>query len=96
MAKDDISARVRLRELKILSDNYYVLRKASFDFQRRDGQWQSLDRESYELGEAAVVLPVDRARDKVLLIKQFRLPCFLSGYKQLLLETVAGKLDGDE
>src|SRR3954469_8536133 len=96
MAKDDISGRVRLRELKTLSNNYYILRKASFDFQRRDGQWQSLDRESYELGEAAVVLPVDRARDRVLLIKQFRLPCFLWGYKQLLLEAVAGKLDGDK
>jgi nudix-type nucleoside diphosphatase (YffH/AdpP family) len=96
MSDQDISARVRLRGTKILSDDYYILRKASFDFQRRDGQWQSQDRESYEIGEAAVVLPVDRARDKVLLIKQFRLPCFLWGYKQLLIEAVAGKLDGDE
>jgi nudix-type nucleoside diphosphatase (YffH/AdpP family) len=94
--KDDISGRVRLRDVKILSDDYYILRKAHFDFQRRDGHWQTQDRESYELGEAATVLPVDRARNKVLLIRQFRLPCLLWGYKQLLLEAVAGKLDGDE
>jgi nudix-type nucleoside diphosphatase (YffH/AdpP family) len=93
--EDDISSRVRLRDLKILSDNYYTLREASFDFQRRDGQWQSQSRESYDIGDAAAVLPWDRARDRVILIKQFRWPMFESGYRQLLVETIAGKLDGD-
>jgi nudix-type nucleoside diphosphatase (YffH/AdpP family) len=95
MAKDDISTRVRLRELKTLSDNYYHLRKASFDFQRRDGAWQHQERETYDIGDAATVLPLDRARDRVLLIRQFRLPPFVWGYKQVLIEVVAGKLDGD-
>jgi nudix-type nucleoside diphosphatase (YffH/AdpP family) len=92
---DDISDRVRLRDLKILSDNYYTLREASFDFQRRDGQWQSQSRESYDIGDAATVLPWDKARDRVILIKQFRWPMFESGYRQLLVEAIAGKLDGD-
>src|ERR1700753_1937834 len=92
---DDIESRVKLRDLKILSDNYYVLRKASFDFQRGDGQWQHQERESYDIGDAAAVLPFDRARGKVLLIKQFRWPLFEWGYKQLLIEVIAGKLDGD-
>ncbi len=34
---DDISSRVKLQGLKILSDNHYILRKASFDFLRGDG-----------------------------------------------------------
>jgi nudix-type nucleoside diphosphatase (YffH/AdpP family) len=93
---DDISDRVRLRELKLLSDNHYHLRKASFDFRRRDGKWQHQERESYGIGDAAVVLPWDRPRDRVLLIKQFRWPAFEWGYKQLLIEAVAGKLDGDD
>jgi nudix-type nucleoside diphosphatase (YffH/AdpP family) len=93
--KDDISGRVRLRDLKILSDNYYILRKASFDFQRGDGQWQHQERESYDIGDAAAVLPHDRARDRVLLIQQFRWPMFEWGYRQLLVEVIAGKLDGD-
>ena len=92
---DDISTRVRLRELKVLSGQYYTLRLASFDYQRGDGQWQHQMRESYDLGDAAMVLPVDRARDKVLLIKQFRWPVFESGYRQPLIEVIAGKLDGD-
>jgi nudix-type nucleoside diphosphatase (YffH/AdpP family) len=52
-------------------------------------------RESYELGDAVTVLPVDRARDKVLLIRQFRWPVFEWGVTETLIEAVAGKLDGD-
>jgi nudix-type nucleoside diphosphatase (YffH/AdpP family) len=92
---DDISARIKLRDLKILSGKYYTLRLASFDYQRGDGAWQHQERESYDLGDAAVVLPYDRARGKVLLIRQFRWPVFESGYRQLLIEAIAGKLDGD-
>ena len=95
MSDDDISNRVRQRELWILSDHYYTLRKASFDFQRSDGAWQHQERESYDLGDAAAVLPWDRARGLVILIKQFRWPVFEWGYKKLLVEVIAGKLDGD-
>ena len=92
---DDIGGRIRLRHLDILSSHYYTLRKAGFDFQRRDGAWQHQERESYDIGDAAAVLPWDRARGLVLLIKQFRWPVFEWGYKQLLVEVIAGKLDGD-
>ena len=95
MSKDDISGRVRLRELITLSDNHYTLRRASFDFQRRDGVWQHQVRESYDIGDAAVVLPLDRARGRVLLIRQFRWPVFEAGYRRPLIEAIAGKLDGD-
>lgn len=92
---DDLSHRIRLRELKILSDHYYTLRKASFDYQRGDGGWQRQERESYDLGDAAAVLPFDAAHRKVILIKQFRWPVFEWGHKHLLIEVIAGKLDGD-
>jgi nudix-type nucleoside diphosphatase (YffH/AdpP family) len=92
---DDIETRVKLRGLQTLSDNHFTLRKASFDFRRGDGEWQHQERESYDIGDAAAVLPFDKARDKVLLIKQFRWPVFEWGYKQLLVEVIAGKLDGD-
>lgn len=48
------------------------------------------------MGDGAAVLLWDQARDKVLLIKQFRWPPFERGYRQLLIEVVAGKLDGDD
>jgi nudix-type nucleoside diphosphatase (YffH/AdpP family) len=92
---DDIGNRVRLRDLKILSDHYYTLRMAGFDFQRRDGAWQHQERESYDIGDAAAVLPFDMARGLVILIKQFRWPVLEWGYRKLLVEVIAGKLDGD-
>lgn len=96
MEKTDITSRVKLRELKILSDSHYTLRKAVFDYRRRDGAWQENARESYDIGNGAAVLPIDAARDKVLLIKQFRWPAFEAGYRELLIEAPAGKLDGDD
>ncbi len=41
------------------------------------------------------MLPFDRVRGRVLLIQQFRWPIFEWGYRQLLVEVIAGKLDGD-
>jgi nudix-type nucleoside diphosphatase (YffH/AdpP family) len=93
---DDITARVKLRDLKILSDNYYVLRKATFDYLRRDGRWQTSERESYDIGDVAAVLPIDPRTDTVMLIRQFRWPVFEWGYQQQLIEVIAGKLDGDD
>ncbi|TQU55727.1 GDP-mannose pyrophosphatase, partial [Xanthomonas perforans] len=29
---------VRIRSIDVLSDNWYVLRKVTFDFQRKDGR----------------------------------------------------------
>jgi nudix-type nucleoside diphosphatase (YffH/AdpP family) len=96
MTSKDISDRVRLRDLKTLSNNHYTLRRAEFDFRRSDGTWQAQSRESYDIGDAAAVLPLDRARGKVLLIRQFRWPAFESGSRELLVEAIAGKLDGDD
>lgn len=93
---DDISSRIRLRNLEVLADNHFTLRRATYDYHRRDGRWQTDNRESYDIGDGAVVLPVDRARGTVLLIRQFRWPAFEWGYRELLIEAVAGKLDQDD
>ena len=66
MSNKDISGRVKLRELKILSDNHYTLRRADFDYQRSDGSWQPLSRECYDMGDGAAVLPIDKAREKLV------------------------------
>jgi nudix-type nucleoside diphosphatase (YffH/AdpP family) len=91
----DIGERVRGQSLTILSDNHYILRRADFEYRHGDGQWQAQRRESYDVGDGAAVLPIDRKAGTVLLIRQFRWPVFETGYRQLLIETIAGKLDGD-
>jgi nudix-type nucleoside diphosphatase (YffH/AdpP family) len=93
---EDLTDRVRIRDVKILSDKHYTLRETEFDYRRRDGAWQSLSRETFDRGHAAAVLPIDKARGTVLLIKQFRLPPYETGYRQALIEVIAGGLDGDD
>ena len=85
--------RVRVREVRVLSDDWYVLRKTTFDYQRRDGAWQTLSRETYDRGNGAVVLPYDPSRGTVLLTRQFRYPAYVNGHPGPLVEAIAGLLD---
>ncbi|UCU97429.1 GDP-mannose pyrophosphatase NudK [Acidovorax radicis] len=88
---------VRNVEVQVLSDNWYVLRKVSFDLRRRDGQWQRQSREAYDRGNGAALLLFDPRRQTVVLTRQFRLPAFLNGCADgYLIETCAGLLDGDD
>ena len=73
-----------------------VLKKAAFEFRRRDGEWKPLERLVFDIGDAAAVLPYDAARGTVLLLRQFRLPAYMSGKGGFLVEACAGKLDGDD
>ncbi|SPJ22820.1 NUDIX domain-containing protein [Palleronia abyssalis] len=88
-----ISDRVRLHELTVLSDNWYTLRKARFDYRMSDGTWQEQTRESYDRGNGCVCLLYDPARRTVILIRQFRWPAFENGHDDLLIEAPAGLLD---
>jgi nudix-type nucleoside diphosphatase (YffH/AdpP family) len=89
--------RVRMVEQRVLSDNWYVLTKNTFDYQRNDGQWQRQSRETYDRGNGAVLLPYNCAKGTVVLIRQFRFPAFVNGCADgLLIEACAGLLDGDE
>ena len=85
--------RVRVREVKLLSDNWYTLKTTRFDFLRSDGQWQTQDRETYDRGNGATILLYQRERRRVLLTRQFRYPVFVNGWQRLMVETVAGLLD---
>ncbi len=91
----DISDRVQLHELKVLSDNWYVLRKADFSWRRDDGTWQRQTREVYDRGNGATILLYDPARRTVVLTRQFRMPAYLSGNREMLIEAAAGLLDDE-
>jgi len=84
---------VRIHTEELLSDNWYVLKKYSFDLRRRDGSWQAQTREVYDRGNGATVLLYNRERRTVLLIRQFRMPTFVNGYHGYLIESAAGLLD---
>jgi nudix-type nucleoside diphosphatase (YffH/AdpP family) len=85
--------RVRIIDTTVLSDDWYVLKKTTFDFQRRDGSWQRQSRETYDRGNGATILLLDRARRTVILTRQFRLPAVVNGHDGMMLEAAAGLLD---
>lgn len=86
--------RVKIHSIEVLSDNWYVLRKATFDYQRNNGEWQTQSREVYDRGNGATILLYNLAQQTVVLTRQFRFPAFSNGLESgLLIETAAGLLD---
>ena len=89
-----LADRIRVRAARVLSDDWFVLKKPTFDWRHSDGSWQSVTRETYDRGNGATLLPYDTDRRTVLLTRQFRYPAYVNGCDDLLIETAAGLLDG--
>lgn len=88
----------KIKNLKeeILSNNWYTLRKLTFDYQRNDGTWQAQEREAYDRGNGAVILLYNQNKGTVILTKQFRAPTYINGNPTgMLIEACAGLLDDD-
>lgn len=89
--------RVRVTDVKLLSDNWYHLHATTFDYLGDDGEWMTQSRETYDRGNGATILLYDRQRRTVLLTSQFRYPVYVNGHPDgMLLETAAGLLDDDD
>lgn len=86
--------RVKISKIELLSDNWYILKKANFDYLRNNGEWQTQSREFYDRGNGATILLYNLAQQTVVLTRQFRFPAFMNGLESgLLIETAAGLLD---
>jgi GDP-mannose pyrophosphatase NudK len=91
-----MSERVRIQKTEILSDNWYILKKITFDFQKKNGSWVNQNREAYDRGNGATILLYNKELKTVILTKQFRLPTYINGNEDgMLIETCAGLLDAD-
>jgi nudix-type nucleoside diphosphatase (YffH/AdpP family) len=92
---DGASDNVAIRDISVLSDNWYTLRKYVLDVKRRDGTWQRQEREAYDRGNGAGVLLYNSRSRTIVLTRQFRLPTFVNGVEDgMMLEVPAGLLDG--
>jgi nudix-type nucleoside diphosphatase (YffH/AdpP family) len=88
---------VVVRDVELLSADWYVLRATTFDVRAADGTWCTERRETYDRGNGATILLYDADRRTVLLTRQFRYPVYVNGHPDgMLLETAAGLLDEDE
>ncbi|WP_031524222.1 NUDIX domain-containing protein [Siccibacter colletis] len=86
-------AKIRTLDSQVLSDDWYLLKKYTFEQQRRDGEWQRQSREVYDRGNGATILLYNPTQQSVVLTRQFRYPVFVNGHDGWLLEAAAGLLD---
>ena len=87
---------IKILETKILSDNWYVLKKITYEYLKKDSSTQVQTREAYDRGNGATILLYNKEQKTVILTKQFRLPTFINGNESgMLIEACAGLLDKD-
>lgn len=87
---------IKILKSEILSDNWYVLRKITYEYSKKDGTILTQSREAYDRGNGAVILLYNQAQKTVILTRQFRLPTFVNGNPSgMLIEACAGLLDKD-
>lgn len=89
-------SRINILQTEVLSDNWYTLRKVTYEYLKKDGTWQTQNREAYDRGNGATILLYNKALKTVILTRQFRLPTYLNGNETgMLIESCAGLLDKD-
>jgi GDP-mannose pyrophosphatase NudK len=87
---------VKILNTEILSDNWYTLRKITYEYVKKNGNVQVQTREAYDRGNGAVILLYNKEQKTVILTRQFRLPTFVNGNTDgMLIEACAGLLDDD-
>lgn len=89
-----MNPRVRNVQIEVLSDNWYTLRKVTFEYQKKNGAWEIQNREAYDRGNGASILLYNKDQQTVILTRQFRMPTYVNGNETgLLIEACAGIID---
>lgn len=87
---------IKIKQTDLLSDNWYILNKVTFDYQKKDNTWVTQKREVYDRGNGAAILLYNSQKKSVILTRQFRLPTYLNGNESgMMIEVCAGLLDQD-
>lgn len=85
---------IKILESEILSDNWYVLKKVTFSYTKKNGTTHTQSREAYDRGNGATILLYNKERKTVILTRQFRLPTYINGNESgMMIEACAGLLD---
>ncbi|RYY52376.1 MAG: GDP-mannose pyrophosphatase NudK [Chitinophagaceae bacterium] len=85
-----------ITKTEILSDNWYTLKKITYEYTQKDGTVQTQSREAYDRGNGAVILLYNKESNTVILTRQFRMPTFINGNADgMMIEACAGLLDQD-
>lgn len=96
MQNIDIQVMGKVRNIneELLSDNWYWLKKITFEYQKEDGTWETQVREVYDRGNGAAILLYNKQKRTVVLTRQFRMPTYLNGNEDgMMIEACAGVLE---
>jgi GDP-mannose pyrophosphatase NudK len=86
--------KITIQKTELLSDNWYLLNKVTFDYKMGDQDSETQVREVYDRGNGAVILLYNSTNKTVVLTRQFRLPTYLNGNTSgMVIEACAGLLD---
>ncbi len=85
---------IHIKKVETLSDDWFILKKTTYEYPRKDGTVQTVSRETYDRGNGATILPYNREKNTVILTRQFRYPTYVNGNPTgMLIEACAGLLD---
>ena len=86
--------KITIQKTELLSNNWYLLNKVTFDYKMEDHDSETQVREVYDRGNGAVILLYNSTNKTVVLTRQFRLPTYLNGNTSgMVIEACAGLLD---
>jgi nudix-type nucleoside diphosphatase (YffH/AdpP family) len=88
-----VKKRIRHLDISPLYKGWANLKRATYEYLRSDGVWQTQTREIFDCGHGAAILLYDLQRRTVILTRQFRFAAFSHGYDGLMIEVPAGLLD---
>ena len=97
LSATDVPADVEILDAATVYNGYFRLDRYRVRHRRHDGTWSPpLTREVFERGHAVAVLLHDPDTDRVLLVRQFRLPALAAGKAPWQTEIVAGVIEDGE
>jgi nudix-type nucleoside diphosphatase (YffH/AdpP family) len=91
-----LDPKITIQKTELLSNNWYVLNKVTFEYKMEDHDSETQVREVYDRGNGAVILLYNLTKKTVVLTRQFRLPTYLNGNTSgMVIEACAGLLDAE-
>lgn len=89
-----INSKIKIKKVDLLSDNWYSLKKITYDYQKKNGAWEVQEREAYDRGNGAVILLYNKAQQTIILTRQFRMATYVNGNEDgMMIEACAGILE---
>ena len=88
------NSKIKITQKELLSDNWYILSKITYELQKTDGTIETQTREVYDRGNGATILLYNKETQTVILTRQLRIPTYLNGNESgMMIEACAGLLD---